>query len=75
MRSIPRVGRKSRERLESIKGNVPDPYNIPPGCPYFPRCNYFMPGRCDVIEPPYFEVGPGHKARCLLYGEPEQTAR
>jgi len=75
LRSIPRVGRKSRERLESIKGNVPDPYNIPPGCPYFPRCNYFMPGRCDVIEPPYFEVGPGHKARCLLYGEPEQTAR
>jgi oligopeptide/dipeptide ABC transporter ATP-binding protein len=75
LRSIPRVGRKSRQRLESIKGNVPDPYNIPPGCPYFPRCNYFMPGRCDVIEPPYFEVGPGHRARCLLYGEPEQSAR
>ncbi len=70
LRSIPRVGRRSRERLESIKGNVPDPYNIPTGCPYYPRCNFFMPGRCNVMEPPYYEVGPGHKARCLLYGEP-----
>ncbi|NLD72775.1 MAG: ABC transporter ATP-binding protein [Chloroflexi bacterium] len=71
LRSIPRVGRKSRERLESIKGTVPDPYNIPPGCPYHPRCNYFMPGRCDVIEPPLFDVGTEHRTRCLLYGDPE----
>jgi len=68
LRSIPRVGRKSRERLESIKGVVPDPYNIPKGCAYHPRCNYFMAGKCDVIEPPYVEIEPGHKARCLLYG-------
>jgi len=67
LRSIPHVGRKSRERLESIKGNVPHPYNIPTGCPYYPRCNYFMPGRCDVDEPQYFEVGEGHLARCHLY--------
>jgi oligopeptide/dipeptide ABC transporter ATP-binding protein len=70
LRSIPRVGRKSRERLESIKGAVPDPYNIPTGCPYHPRCNYFMRGVCDVVEPVYHEIEPGHKARCHLYGQP-----
>lgn len=67
LRSIPRVGRKSRERLEVIKGSVPDPYNVPSGCPFYPRCSSFMPGKCDVLEPPYVEVEPGHTARCLLY--------
>ena len=32
LRSIPQLGRKSHERLESIKGMVPDPYRIPSGC-------------------------------------------
>jgi oligopeptide/dipeptide ABC transporter ATP-binding protein len=68
LRSIPRVGRKSRERLHTITGSVPDPYNIPMGCPYHPRCANFMPGKCDVDQDiPFFEVGPNHWARCWLY--------
>jgi len=67
LRSIPHVGRKSRERLESISGNVPDPYNIPKGCPFHPRCRHFMRGICDVQDPPLITVGPGHQARCHLY--------
>jgi len=67
LRSIPRVGRKSRERLESISGNVPDPYNVPSGCPFYPRCMQFMRGVCDKQDPPMIEVGPGHRARCHLY--------
>ena len=68
LRSIPRVGRKSRERLHSITGSVPDPYNIPKGCPYHPRCTNFIENKCDVDqEIPFFEVGPNHWARCWLY--------
>ncbi len=68
LRSIPRVGRKSSERLHTITGSVPDPYNIPRGCPYHPRCRDFMPGKCDVAqEIPFFEVGPNHRVRCWLY--------
>jgi peptide/nickel transport system ATP-binding protein len=68
LRSIPRVGRKSRERLHTITGSVPDPYNIPKGCPYHPRCSSFMENKCDVDqEIPFFEVGPKHWARCWLY--------
>jgi peptide/nickel transport system ATP-binding protein len=68
MRSIPRIGRKSMERLHTITGSVPDPYNIPKGCPYHPRCQDFMPGKCDLErEIPFFEVKPNHFARCLLY--------
>jgi len=68
LRSIPRIGRKARTRLHTITGSVPDPYNIPSGCPYHPRCRDYMPGKCDVDqEIPFFEIKPGHYVRCLLY--------
>ncbi|NLT74233.1 MAG: ABC transporter ATP-binding protein [Chloroflexi bacterium] len=69
LNSIPRLGQQRAERLESIKGVVPDPYNLPPGCPFHPRCNSFMPGVCDVGDPMNIEVGPGHEVRCFLYNE------
>jgi len=67
LRSIPRVGRKSRERLESIKGVVPDPYAIPQGCPFHPRCPKFMAGICDREGPSPVEAKPGHLTACHLY--------
>ncbi|MFN8541907.1 MAG: ABC transporter ATP-binding protein [Thermomicrobiales bacterium] len=62
LRSIPRLGKKSRDRLESIKGMVPDPFSVPKGCPYHTRCPYFKPGVCD--DPQYVQVGANHWARC-----------
>jgi len=68
LRSIPRIGSKTSARLHVISGSVPDPYNIPQGCPYHPRCPDFMPGKCDVDrEIPFFEIKANHWARCLLY--------
>ncbi len=67
MNSIPRLGQQRVDRLESIRGMVPDPYNLPPGCPFHPRCNSFMPGVCDASEPETIEVGPGHEVKCFLY--------
>jgi len=70
LKSIPHVGRKSRERLASIEGMVPDPFNLPPGCVFHPRCPEYMPGKCDRIEPSWTQVeGEDHWARCLLYEE------
>jgi oligopeptide/dipeptide ABC transporter ATP-binding protein len=69
LRSIPRLGQKTRDRqrLESIRGMVPDPYAIPKGCSFHPRCSRFMPGVCDQQEPPLFKVEVRHDARCFLY--------
>jgi peptide/nickel transport system ATP-binding protein len=69
LRSIPRLGQKTRERrrLESIRGSVPDPYSIPKGCPFHPRCSQRVVGVCDQQEPPNVQVEPGHKVRCVLY--------
>ncbi|MDI7274512.1 MAG: ABC transporter ATP-binding protein, partial [Anaerolineae bacterium] len=69
LRSIPRLGQRTRERrrLESIRGSVPDPYALPKGCSFHPRCGQAVRGVCDREEPPYVEVGPAHKVRCVLY--------
>ncbi len=69
LRSIPKLGQKRRgQRLESIRGTVPDPYAIPKGCSFHPRCTQRIPGVCDQAPPPWLEVEPGHKVRCVLYG-------
>jgi peptide/nickel transport system ATP-binding protein len=67
LRSIPRLGRKSGNRLESIKGMVPDPFSIPQGCPFHPRCPEFIKGVCDQIVPKTVEVETGHSVNCHLY--------
>jgi oligopeptide/dipeptide ABC transporter ATP-binding protein len=72
LRSIPKLGSKASGeagRLASIRGTVPDPYNLPTGCPFHPRCQDMMPGVCDVVVPPVVEIGLGHTARCHLYTE------
>ena len=65
LRSLPQVG--ERRRLEPIRGVVPEPNAIPPGCAFGPRCPHFMPGTCDAAVPPLFHVGPQHSTRCYLY--------
>jgi len=69
LQSIPHLGQttRDRQRLASIRGMVPDPYAIPKGCSFHPRCSRVMPGVCDQQEPPLFKVEVRHEARCFLY--------
>jgi peptide/nickel transport system ATP-binding protein len=69
LKSIPQIGKRSSEKLASIEGMVPDPFNLPSGCVFHPRCPEYMPGKCDRIKPAWTEVEDGHWARCLLYEE------
>lgn len=65
LRSIPKPGTRhseARQRLEAIRGMVPDPYHVPTGCAFHPRCPAFVPGVCDA--PKYVEVSPGHRVLC-----------
>ncbi len=69
--SIPRMGAR-RERLDVIKGVVPNPLNLPSGCLFKRRCPYAMP-ICDNA-PPLRLVAEGHVSRCWLApdgGRPE----
>jgi peptide/nickel transport system permease protein len=62
-----------RRRLMGIPGQPPDLRNLPPGCPYAPRCPSFIPGVCDVLEPPDVVIDEGRRVLCHLYGSVEAT--
>ncbi len=65
LNSIPSlVSRK--DRLEPIKGVVPDPFDVPAGCGFEPRCPHAME-ICKTRMPELKEVAPGHNAACWLY--------
>lgn len=65
--SIPQIGEKTDKDLATIKGMVPDPFHLPSGCVFHPRCPDFMRGKCDRVEPKFGEDEKGHWVRCLLY--------
>jgi len=67
LRSIPRLESRT-EWLEVITGMVPDPYDLPAGCKFHPRCSSSS-GLCQKEEPPWIEVDPGHWVRCCLYAD------
>jgi peptide/nickel transport system ATP-binding protein len=70
LKSIPTLGKKKTgERLASIAGMTPDPFNLPTGCVFHPRCPLFMAGRCDKVAPTWKEVSQDHYASCLLFEE------
>jgi len=51
-----------------IRGETPQPINLPPGCRFNPRCPYAF-DRCFKEDPVLFTVEPGHGAACFLYEE------
>lgn len=67
LNSVPKLGEERAHRLKTIQGMVPSAHDTPPGCPFHPRCDAFMPGRCDAVLPTLLEVEPNHDVRCLLY--------
>jgi peptide/nickel transport system ATP-binding protein len=60
--SIPRLD-KTKERLASIEGSVPDPSDPPPGCSFGPRCP-FAEAQCRAAAPALRDVVPGHAVAC-----------
>jgi oligopeptide/dipeptide ABC transporter ATP-binding protein len=62
--SLPRLDSASREKLTPIIGSPPSLLNMPPGCPFAPRCPLHI-AACDTEEPPLFDVGPAHTAACI----------
>jgi len=68
LQSIPRIGKGHVARLTPIPGSVPDPFTLPQGCPFHPRCKQCIKGTCQVGEGPKLqEVSPRHSVACRLY--------
>ncbi|EHM13331.1 oligopeptide/dipeptide ABC transporter, ATP-binding protein [Jonquetella anthropi DSM 22815] len=62
--SIPDLD-EDQDELKVIHGLMPDPTDLPPGCPFHPRCPYAV-DQCTKIEPQMVEVAPGHYAACPI---------
>jgi len=69
LRSIPRIGRGIKEKLQPIRGVVPNPYSRITGCPFSPRCDSFMTGVCNVNVPGVTYLDDGRAVRCFLYSD------
>jgi len=53
-----------RRPLAAIPGGVPEPWAMPPGCAYAPRCPRHV-AACDAAPPRLETVAPGHRAACI----------
>jgi peptide/nickel transport system ATP-binding protein len=71
LRSIPTVTMTPRVDLPTITGSIPHPFNKPKGCPFHPRCEKSMPGKCDARTPALETVGEKQLAACFLYHDKE----
>src|SRR5579859_866185 len=72
LQSIPSVHSTPREKLPTISGSIPHPYNRPHGCPFHPRCPSFMRGVCDTREPELLSLTAYQNVSCFLY-QPSAT--
>lgn len=70
LESIPRL-EEDRDRLYMIKGMVPDPTELPNGCPFADRCDNCME-KCKEHMPALVDVG-GRKVRCFLHSDEEEA--
>lgn len=65
--SVPNLNMKDK-RLKPIPGMMPDPTDLPAGCPFSPRCPY-VTEECRQGQIPAVEVSDNHFVRCICAQE------
>ncbi|RLD05988.1 MAG: peptide ABC transporter ATP-binding protein [Chloroflexi bacterium] len=63
LRSLPRLDEDEDTELLSIPGAPPNLVNLPPGCPFAPRCEY-VSEHCLQENPELEKVGDRHQVAC-----------
>jgi peptide/nickel transport system ATP-binding protein len=58
--------RKPWIEIVKLKGEIPDPLNVPSGCRLHPRCP-LATEKCKLEDPPAVKVGENHWVYCHLY--------
>ena len=65
--SIPKIEFGADPIKAQLKGDLPNPVNLPPGCVFSSRCPRVR-DRCAVEAPALREIAPGHQAACHFTG-------
>ncbi|MBN2448826.1 MAG: ABC transporter ATP-binding protein [Lentisphaeria bacterium] len=68
LHSLPSLA-MNKARLPSIAGSVPSLTELPPGCPFHPRCPHARRGLCDTTVPVLETLHDDHAAACLRVHE------
>ncbi len=63
LRSVPRLDMGKSKRLIPIEGLPPDLIDLPPGCPFAPRCEY-RTKKCLEENPPTERISPTRRVAC-----------
>jgi len=63
--SLPRLDEIRADKLTSIEGLPPDLIDLPPGCPFQPRCVYSVE-KCREVRPELEPAGPRHSIACWV---------
>ena len=71
LRAIPTLATDRGRPLATIEGTVPPMGQLPPGCPFEPRCSHRI-AECVFGLPPLVEIGNGHWARCPVVNPPRR---
>jgi len=61
--AVPTHGKESSQESEELAGDVPSPFNPPPGCKFQGRCP-LVEDRCRAEEIRFYPVRDGHTVRC-----------
>ena len=61
--AVPRLGLGKRRRQAVLKGDIPSPYAIPPGCRFQTRCPKAQ-DICRTVAPPSVQLSPAHRVDC-----------
>ncbi len=64
--SLPKFGDKTMR--DSVPGSPPSLADVPPGCPFHPRCPH-VKDICRQQMPDFTQLDEDHKAACWLVGE------
>lgn len=61
--AIPLPDPENKTERIMLEGDVPNPVDVPGGCPFHTRCRYVQE-MCRREVPPLYDIGEGHGAAC-----------
>lgn len=73
IQSVPRLDKAHDGKLYSIEGQPPNVIDLPPCCPFHPRCEKVM-DICRTQYPPTTDLGNGHEVSCWLFNDQKEQS-